>query len=345
VVIEPTEALTVVDVNSGSFTRSATSRETVLWTNCEAATEIARQLKLRNIAGVIIVDFIDMDARRDQLQVLEHFSKALKPDKSRPQIAQLTELGLVELTRKRQGQSIYEIFGKTCPTCDGLGLLTNLPGHRHDHSDPVPTFAPTAEDFEDLEGDDYSPSTAPSADFEDDENGDLDLSSHPVFRNNDRRRPNTPQAKVPIGNGGPANANRNNRRNRGRGRGRDDLPPRTLEPIEALTAPVPLPEEPLPVVSVQAPVVEDLEPSVDHIPPVEQEVLAYMGLPADLLRREVIPTGDSDILVVRPPIPESLEELLEPEESSDPRRRKRRRVAKSTTPPEEVAGEAIDIDE
>lgn len=128
IIIEPTEALTVIDVNSGSFTRSATSRETVLWTNCEAATEIARQLRLRNIGGVIIIDFIDMDSRRDQLQVLEHFNKALKADKSRPQIAQLSELGLVELTRKRQGQNLYELFGQTCTTCGGLGHLVRLPG-------------------------------------------------------------------------------------------------------------------------------------------------------------------------------------------------------------------------
>jgi ribonuclease E len=128
IIIEPTEALTVVDVNSGSFTRSATARETVLWTNSEAATEIARQLKLRNLAGVIIVDFIDMDSRRDQLQVLEHFNKALKADKARPQIAQLSELGLVELTRKRQGQNIYELFGRLCPTCGGNGHTVHLPG-------------------------------------------------------------------------------------------------------------------------------------------------------------------------------------------------------------------------
>lgn len=128
IIIEPTEALTVIDVNSGSFTRSATARETVLWTNCEASTEIARQLRLRNIAGVIIVDFIDMDSRRDQLQVLEHFNKALKADKARPQIAQLSELGLVELTRKRQGQNIYELFGRTCPSCGGFGHLIHLPG-------------------------------------------------------------------------------------------------------------------------------------------------------------------------------------------------------------------------
>ena len=128
IIIEPTEALTVIDVNSGSFTRSQTSQETVLWTNREAATEIARQLRLRNIAGVIVVDFIDMESRRDQLQLLEHFNKALRVDKSRPQIAQLTELGLVELTRKRQGQSIYELFGRSCPTCNGLGHLAHLPG-------------------------------------------------------------------------------------------------------------------------------------------------------------------------------------------------------------------------
>ena len=128
IIIEPTEALTVIDVNSGSFTRSQTSRETVLWTNCEAAVEIARQIRLRNIAGVIVVDFIDMDTRRDQMQLLEHFNKALRSDKSRPQIAQLTELGLVELTRKRQGQSIYELFGRPCSACGGLGHLMHLPG-------------------------------------------------------------------------------------------------------------------------------------------------------------------------------------------------------------------------
>ena len=128
VIIEPTEALTVVDVNSGSFTRSANARETVLWTNCEAATEIARQLKLRNIGGVVIVDFIDMESRRDQFLLLEHFVQAMRDDKSRPQIAQITELGLVELTRKRQGQNIYELFGRACPSCGGLGHVVTLPG-------------------------------------------------------------------------------------------------------------------------------------------------------------------------------------------------------------------------
>ncbi|HEY9638171.1 MAG TPA: Rne/Rng family ribonuclease [Coleofasciculaceae cyanobacterium] len=190
IIIEPTEALTVIDVNSGSFTRSATARETVLWTNCEAATEIARQLRLRNLAGVIIVDFIDMDARRDQLQVLEHFNKALKGDKARPQIAQLSELGLVELTRKRQGQNIYELFGQPCPTCGGLGHLVRLPGEPDrplkEIGEPAVAVAlrePRTPDFpESLD--------IPVADDE-----DLDFVSHPSYQergpinsNNRRRR-------------------------------------------------------------------------------------------------------------------------------------------------------------
>ncbi len=125
IIIEPTEALTVIDVNSGSFTRSANSRQTVLWTNCEAAVEISRQMKLRNIGGVIVVDFIDMESRRDQFQLLEHFTTAINDDSARPQIAQLTELGLVELTRKRQGQNIYELFGKKCTSCNGAGHVEN----------------------------------------------------------------------------------------------------------------------------------------------------------------------------------------------------------------------------
>ncbi len=145
IIIEPTEALTVIDVNSGSFTRSATARETVLWTNTEAATEIARQLRLRNIGGVIVVDFIDMDSHRDKIKLLEHFNNSLKGDKARPQIAQLSELGLVELTRKRQGKNIYELFGQTCHTCGGLGLIAHLPGKSQAESlETVPIVPPAA---------------------------------------------------------------------------------------------------------------------------------------------------------------------------------------------------------
>ncbi|NET69152.1 MAG: Rne/Rng family ribonuclease [Moorea sp. SIO1G6] len=186
IIIEPTEALTVIDVNSGSFTRSATARETVLWTNCEAATEIARQLRLRNLAGVIVVDFIDMDTRRDQLQVLEHFNQALKEDKARPQIAQLSELGLVELTRKRQGQNIYELFGKTCATCGGLGHLVHLPGEVE--AEALETLAPIPSPTERS-----IPEFPEPVELSPENDQELDLLNHPSYQergavNNRRRR-------------------------------------------------------------------------------------------------------------------------------------------------------------
>ena len=176
IIIERTEALTVVDVNSGSFTRSATARETVLWTNCEAAVEIARQLRLRNIAGVIIVDFIDMDSRRDQLQVLEQFNKALKSDKARPQIAQLSELGLVELTRKRQGQNIYELFGAPCSTCGGLGHLAHLPGSAADAPGEIVERPASAR------GNQFPPPRATGGFETQSELQELDLLNHPSYQ-------------------------------------------------------------------------------------------------------------------------------------------------------------------
>lgn len=121
--IQQTEALTVVDVNSGKFTSSSSQAETILKTNLEAADEIARQLKLRNIGGMVIIDFIDMISRVDKLKVLEYFELALEKDKAKPQIGQLSDLGLVELTRHRQGQSLSEIFTRKCDKCQGQGFV------------------------------------------------------------------------------------------------------------------------------------------------------------------------------------------------------------------------------
>ena len=119
--IQTTEALTVIDVNSGKFTSSATQDETILKTNIEAVHEIARQLRLRNIGGMIIIDFIDTMSRADKLAMMEELEMALEPDKAKPQVGQLSDLGLVELTRHRQGQSLSEIFTKKCPHCQGSG--------------------------------------------------------------------------------------------------------------------------------------------------------------------------------------------------------------------------------
>ncbi|MDP3508269.1 MAG: Rne/Rng family ribonuclease [Candidatus Melainabacteria bacterium] len=124
--VQPTEALTVIDVNSGRFTSSRTQAETVRRTNLEAAQEIPRQLRLRNIGGMVIVDFIDMDSRKDQQQVLEAFQRALEEDRAKPQIGQLSDLGLVELTRRRQGQSLRELFSIKCQSCVGQGVIPQL---------------------------------------------------------------------------------------------------------------------------------------------------------------------------------------------------------------------------
>ena len=121
--IQTTEALTVIDVNSGKFTNSATQDETILKTNIEAVHEIARQLRLRNIGGMIIIDFIDMTNRVDKLAMMEELELAIESDKAKPQVGQLSDLGLVEMTRHRQGQAISEIFAKRCPHCQGNGYI------------------------------------------------------------------------------------------------------------------------------------------------------------------------------------------------------------------------------
>lgn len=143
--IQPTEALTVIDVNSGRFTSSRTQAETVRRTNLEAAQEISRQLRLRNIGGMVIVDFIDMDSRKDQQQVLENFQRALEEDRAKPQIGQLSDLGLVELTRRRQGQSLRELFTVHCTHCHGIGVTPTLEIGHGSHKTVI-AFRPAEED-------------------------------------------------------------------------------------------------------------------------------------------------------------------------------------------------------
>jgi ribonuclease E len=121
IVIEKTEALTAIDINSGSFNHIRNSRATLLWINCEAATEIATQLKLRNIGGIIVIDFIDMAHQKDQMKLLTHLNSVLQTDQGYTKIIQLSEIGLIELTRKREGQNIYDAFSYDCYKCNGLG--------------------------------------------------------------------------------------------------------------------------------------------------------------------------------------------------------------------------------
>lgn len=135
-VIDRTEAMTVIDVNTGRFTGSGgTLEETVTKNNLEAAEEIVRQLRLRDIGGIIVIDFIDMVLESNRDLVLRRLIECLGRDRTRHQVAEVTSLGLVQMTRKRVGQGLIEAFSSTCEHCSGRGYLI--------HSHPVEKGEPT----------------------------------------------------------------------------------------------------------------------------------------------------------------------------------------------------------
>ncbi|UWX95998.1 Rne/Rng family ribonuclease [Arthrobacter zhaoxinii] len=124
-VIDRTEAMTVVDVNTGKFTGSGGNlEETVTKNNLEAAEEVVRQLRLRDIGGIIVIDFIDMVLEANRDLVLRRLVECLGRDRTKHQVAEVTSLGLVQMTRKRMGTGLLEVFGETCEHCDGRGVVT-----------------------------------------------------------------------------------------------------------------------------------------------------------------------------------------------------------------------------
>jgi ribonuclease E len=129
-VIDRTEAMTVVDVNTGKFTGAGGNLEqTVTKNNLEAAEEIVRQLRLRDIGGIVVVDFIDMVLESNRDLVLRRLVECLGRDRTKHQVAEVTSLGLVQMTRKRIGQGLLEVFAEPCEACQGRGY--------HVHSEPV----------------------------------------------------------------------------------------------------------------------------------------------------------------------------------------------------------------
>jgi ribonuclease E len=123
IIIERTEALTVIDVNTGKNVGSTSLEETVFRNNLEAATEIARQLRLRDIGGIIVIDFIDMEIKPNRAEVVAHFRDELARDKTRTQVFEISDLGLVEMTRKRISEGLIEALSDVCPTCHGRGFV------------------------------------------------------------------------------------------------------------------------------------------------------------------------------------------------------------------------------
>ena len=122
-VIEHTEALTVVDVNTGKNVGKTNLEETVLGNNLEAAEEVARQLRLRDIGGIIVIDFIDMEIKENRRKVVDALRRVLARDKTRTQVFDISELGLVQMTRKRIGEGLITSFADTCQDCLGRGVV------------------------------------------------------------------------------------------------------------------------------------------------------------------------------------------------------------------------------
>jgi ribonuclease G len=122
-VVDPAEAMSTIDVNTGAFVGHRNLEETIFKTNLEAATAIARQLRLRNLGGIIIIDFIDMEDEEHQRQVLRTLEKQLERDHAKTNIIGITELGLVQMTRKRTRESLEQVLCEPCSSCQGRGKL------------------------------------------------------------------------------------------------------------------------------------------------------------------------------------------------------------------------------
>ncbi len=122
-IIEHTEALTVIDVNTGKNVGTSNLEETVYRNNLEAADEVAKQLRLRDIGGIVVIDFIDMEIKENRRKVVDAFRSALARDKTRTQVFDISDLGLVEMTRKRIGEGLLVNFADQCPNCEGRGVL------------------------------------------------------------------------------------------------------------------------------------------------------------------------------------------------------------------------------
>lgn len=132
IVIESTEAMTVVDVNTGRYTGTTRLEDTIFKTNLEAADEVVRQLRLRNIGGLIVIDFIDMASHSNRQKLFKHFEKTLKErDKFQSVVLKISEFGLVQMTRKRSGQTLLHQMTVTCPVCHGFGVIKSVPTEAH----------------------------------------------------------------------------------------------------------------------------------------------------------------------------------------------------------------------
>ncbi|MBW7940197.1 MAG: ribonuclease E/G, partial [Candidatus Omnitrophica bacterium] len=127
-IIEETETLTAIDVNTGKNVKGGSGMEAITRTNLEAAEEIGRQIRLRGIGGIIVVDFIDMKSSKDIQKVVSNLHRSLSKDKTAFDITPFSEIGLVQITRKRTGESLITLLSEDCPHCNGNGRILTLRG-------------------------------------------------------------------------------------------------------------------------------------------------------------------------------------------------------------------------
>ena len=185
-VIDRTEAMIVIDVNTGKFIgKGGNLEETVTKNNLEAAEEIARQLRLRDMGGIIVIDFIDMTLEANRELVLRRLTECLGRDRTKHQVAEVTSLGLVQMTRKRVGQGLIEAFSTTCESCGGRGI--------HIHSEPVNKVS-LEKDMEQR----YAKTSKASADDDSDDDSDdeIEQSSNSIDKSSDEDDSNDEEIEV-----------------------------------------------------------------------------------------------------------------------------------------------------
>ncbi|MBE4795512.1 Rne/Rng family ribonuclease, partial [Streptomyces caniscabiei] len=354
-VIDKTEAMIVVDVNTGKFTgQGGNLEETVTRNNLEAAEEIVRQLRLRDLGGIVVIDFIDMVLESNRDLVLRRLLECLGRDRTKHQVAEVTSLGLVQMTRKRVGQGLLESFSETCVHCNGRGVIVHMDqptapggggkrrkrgrgGAEHDHEHvSAPEAVEPAESAELVEAEVAAevaePVALPAPEFEPDEElySSVAEAEAAVGRGRSRRRA-TRRASAPSG----APKSRESREAVAVTTVSEDRAPKSREAAEAEPVAV---EDPVVEMPAAAPSTEEAAPKGRTRRRATRKVSAPAGAPAGAAADDAVVTVEPTPEPVAEPVVEPVaEEVAQPEaavvaESAAPARPRRRAVRKATAP-------------
>ncbi|MEW1832901.1 Rne/Rng family ribonuclease [Streptomyces sp. NPDC088196] len=358
-VIDKTEAMIVIDVNTGKFTgQGGNLEETVTRNNLEAAEEIVRQLRLRDLGGIVVIDFIDMVLESNRDLVLRRLLECLGRDRTKHQVAEVTSLGLVQMTRKRVGQGLLESFSETCVHCNGRGVIvhmeqpTSVGGggkrkrrgrggdgtgqdvhdtHEHDHEHDV------ADDEVETEAEVAAEVATPVPFAEPEFRPDEDLYSSAAEAEAAATRGGRSRRRTSRRASAPAGAPRNERQAR---EVREEAEPASVAQAEPVAVEDPVVEAPVVEETpasvsasasvVEAPVVDDAAPKGRTRRRATRKATAPAGSPAGSEEAAVVTVTEAAPVVVETPAP--VEQPEAPVESAAPARPRRRAVRKATAP-------------